>query len=290
MCSTSAFHASASPALARVASTSQSPYWKDELDRVGLLPMLRLVERGPQEPATVRAMRRGISLPQAFDAWFATATASSVADRFPDAVTQIVALARVLDVDLPRTAMPTSPPASSAPSAQMGQRPVPHEGQGTRPHTIRIHGPTLRLPDAEQSRPVEQGATNDGNTLASSEVAIEKPLGSRRGVLFSLAAIATLSAAVAFALLTRTRTHEPSPAPGLSAVPSADSPIASSSATPPPADMQAPQVTAEVVPPVTQPFPPPGTTSAQKGSSIITPRPKKTCRKGMFEVPCPRMK
>src|SRR4029079_7972862 len=76
-------------ALAHVAFTllAGATYWSDEA-RAGLLPLFAKVLAGAREPATARAGRHGVTLPEAFDAWFAKATAVDPAQRFPSAAEQ----------------------------------------------------------------------------------------------------------------------------------------------------------------------------------------------------------
>jgi serine/threonine-protein kinase len=61
-------------------------YWEDEQGEGGDIVQLALVVvEGPKEPASVRAARRGVELPAAFDAWFARATATDPSARFASA-------------------------------------------------------------------------------------------------------------------------------------------------------------------------------------------------------------
>ncbi|WP_437560867.1 serine/threonine-protein kinase [Sorangium sp. So ce542] len=76
-----------------------SPYWEAEAG-MGDSPVAfaLLALHGPKEPASERAARRGVTLPPAFDVWFARATALAPGDRFPTASAAVEALARALDV------------------------------------------------------------------------------------------------------------------------------------------------------------------------------------------------
>jgi serine/threonine protein kinase len=70
-------------------------YFAEESAR-GLLGLLRTVAEGVVEPASVRAARAGVALPQGFDGWFARATALAPSARFPSARALAEALACVL--------------------------------------------------------------------------------------------------------------------------------------------------------------------------------------------------
>ena len=81
-----------------------APYWSDEQKASpALYVFLGMVMGGALEPATVRAARRGVALPAAFDAWFARATARAAKDRFEGASALVQALAGVLGVAAPRS-------------------------------------------------------------------------------------------------------------------------------------------------------------------------------------------
>lgn len=62
----------------------------------GLVAFALLAVKGPPEPASVRAARRGVALPPAFDAWFARVTAPDPAARFCSASAAVDALATAL--------------------------------------------------------------------------------------------------------------------------------------------------------------------------------------------------
>ncbi|MFO0550174.1 MAG: serine/threonine-protein kinase [Polyangiaceae bacterium] len=78
------------------------PYWFDGVEGEGsLMQLLPQLLVGPVEPTSVRAARRSIALPAAFDTWFARATAADPQSRFSDAATQISALASALSLPDP---------------------------------------------------------------------------------------------------------------------------------------------------------------------------------------------
>lgn len=74
-------------------------YWADDRHLVTTMYAFALhVIKGPPEPATLRASRRGVRLPPAFDTWFARATARDPARRFPSALATVNELADALGV------------------------------------------------------------------------------------------------------------------------------------------------------------------------------------------------
>lgn len=77
-----------------------APYWTEGRDRDPIAFAL-LVADGPRDPASRRARARGVELPEAFDAWFARATAKQPSHRFATAIAAIRALAAALDVEVP---------------------------------------------------------------------------------------------------------------------------------------------------------------------------------------------
>jgi eukaryotic-like serine/threonine-protein kinase len=74
-----------------------APYWEGEIaESESLIAFIMVAGYGPKEPATARASRAGVSLPKAFDAWFAHATAIHPPERFACASVAIEALAQAL--------------------------------------------------------------------------------------------------------------------------------------------------------------------------------------------------
>ncbi|WP_437944087.1 serine/threonine-protein kinase [Sorangium sp. So ce281] len=81
------------------------PYWEDEVG-IGDSPVAfaLIALQGPKDRACERAASHGVTLPPAFDAWFARATALAPGQRFSTAGAAVEALARALGVpghDLP---------------------------------------------------------------------------------------------------------------------------------------------------------------------------------------------
>ena len=72
-------------------------YWAQEAaDSANVFMFAGSVMAGPREPASLRARRKGVALPPAFDAWFTRITSLSAGDRFPGALAAVHALAEAL--------------------------------------------------------------------------------------------------------------------------------------------------------------------------------------------------
>ena len=77
-------------------------YWLEESKKgANVFAFAAYATMGPQEPASVRALRSGVVLPASFDAWFSRATARKPPERFPTAIAMIAALAEALEVPPP---------------------------------------------------------------------------------------------------------------------------------------------------------------------------------------------
>ena len=111
-------------ALAQIAYTLLvgRPYWKEEqTEGKPIYPLLMAITEGAREPATARAMRAGVTLKAAFDAWFVRAVAVAPEDRFGGAREMIEALAAALGVSAaPVAARPeaVTRPVSVPPAAR----------------------------------------------------------------------------------------------------------------------------------------------------------------------------
>jgi len=77
------------------------PYWlEDSRQMESLYALLLRIVEGAKEPPTNRARRYGISIPPAFDAWFAQATATKPMYRYSRASDLVLGLAQALGVQL----------------------------------------------------------------------------------------------------------------------------------------------------------------------------------------------
>ncbi|MEM6786241.1 MAG: protein kinase [Myxococcota bacterium] len=100
-------------------------FWGREQDNAEtMFRFLTGVMKGTAETATARARTRaGVTLPAAFDAWFARATASVPNDRFASAGALIAHLGMIYDVPIPRVIAGaagegrSTPPAATQPGA-----------------------------------------------------------------------------------------------------------------------------------------------------------------------------
>jgi hypothetical protein len=99
------------------------------------------VMAGAQEPPTVRAARRGVTLPGTFGVWFARATAQHARDRFDGAAMLVAELAAALGVTPPQPALGALPRAggTSAPVSSGGGSTV------TPQPSARSRGPLLAV-------------------------------------------------------------------------------------------------------------------------------------------------
>ncbi len=102
-------------------------YWEPESRECSsVFGLFMQVVEGLPEPATIRAQRRGVTLPEAFDAWFDRATAAVPADRFATASELVGALAEALDVPLSRTSsLPGAALERNTPLPPLPTRPAP---------------------------------------------------------------------------------------------------------------------------------------------------------------------
>ncbi|WP_437833098.1 serine/threonine protein kinase [Sorangium sp. So ce1153] len=146
------------------------PYWDDEA-QIGDSPVaFALVAlHGPKEPACERAARRGVTLPPAFDAWFARATALAPSRRFPTAGAAVEALAQALGV--PGYALPAQQAAGA--EAQDGTRPV--DEQPTPTETFRSDGRPDESEGARRTAPEVSGAGEPGAERPRSEPERDAP-------------------------------------------------------------------------------------------------------------------
>jgi serine/threonine-protein kinase len=102
-------------------------YWEEErLAEAGLYAFLGRMIEGAKEAPTARATRFGVTLPAAFDPWFARATARSPFDRFERATAMVEDLVQVLGATERASGVrpsPTSTALGLASSATTGSAP-----------------------------------------------------------------------------------------------------------------------------------------------------------------------
>ena len=134
-----------------------TPYWQDETTSGNVFAIALVAARGTEEPATLRAARRGVALPAGFDAWFATVTAMDPGQRYVSATTAVRALAQVMGLGQPLSVaegvgvaaalgngIESNPPVSApAPRQEGADPPVP--GPGLPSYSATVQGPPMAL-------------------------------------------------------------------------------------------------------------------------------------------------
>jgi serine/threonine-protein kinase len=108
------------------------PYWAEDARKVTQFALLNLIVAGCKESPSARALRRGVILNDAFDAWFVRATAREATDRFDGAASMIAALealrGRLVKESSQRGPNPSGlvqePARRSPPSGQDGEVPL----------------------------------------------------------------------------------------------------------------------------------------------------------------------
>jgi serine/threonine protein kinase len=122
-----------------------SPYFEEEASKAGgnVLSLLLAVGKGPTEPATERASRKGVLLPPAFDGWFEQGTRSVPAERFQAARPMIDALKRALEEPIKYVSVPPPPLSDERPSVAA----TPHSS-GSSPSGPSAMGRTVPISEA----------------------------------------------------------------------------------------------------------------------------------------------
>jgi eukaryotic-like serine/threonine-protein kinase len=106
-------------------------YWAEEqVTEDNPYAFASIVMQGPPEPPSVRALRRGVKLPEAFDEWFGQATSPHPDQRFFKATVAIKGLAQALGVDVPGTGSTTNPEACVGEKTTPGQTTPAQTGPG----------------------------------------------------------------------------------------------------------------------------------------------------------------
>ncbi|MEZ4299119.1 MAG: protein kinase [Polyangiaceae bacterium] len=223
-------------------------YWTPDADAAGnVFAFAAIAMAGPKEPASARAARRGVSLPPAFDAWFARGTQHNPAQRFTSATEMVRALSAVFGLAAPAGPGPSlsSPDLSGALPAITGSNPA----IAVAGHTTPIHAappPSQATPAGHPAAPAISaayshttdaraavGVTSAGATLASAGA------GGRSKVPVVIGALVIgLAAATAAFLALRPSGDVPPPDPGAATPATSDSAppvtVAPSSSSPEP--------------------------------------------------------
>jgi eukaryotic-like serine/threonine-protein kinase len=133
-------------ALAHIAYTMLvgEAYWETEArSGDGLYALLLRLSRGAAEPASVRASAAGVSLPAAFDRWFARATSANAASRLTSAGALVRELAAVFDLH----------PAPLTHGARDPERPaLPRRAAGLTPQVFAPTGAGVALSGPPHAR------------------------------------------------------------------------------------------------------------------------------------------
>ena len=112
-------------------------YWEEE-SRVGNVFAFGAIARnGPSEPASVRAAKRGVTLPAGFDEWFAKVTNVDAEARFSPATAATRALGEILGAPVGTAVRSLGAPASGRDAGSTGLTP-----SGLTPHGMTPHGAT----------------------------------------------------------------------------------------------------------------------------------------------------
>ncbi|MFO0586907.1 MAG: protein kinase [Polyangiaceae bacterium] len=112
-------------------------YWEEE-SRVGNVFAFGAIARnGPSEPASVRAAKRGVTLPPGFDEWFAKITNVDAEARFSPATAATRALAEILGAPIGTQVRSLGAPASARDAGSTGITP-----SGLTPHSVTPSGLT----------------------------------------------------------------------------------------------------------------------------------------------------
>ncbi|MDI1428340.1 protein kinase domain-containing protein [Polyangium sorediatum] len=182
-------------------------YWADEAKASeSTLSFALTTLDGPKEPASARAAQAEISLPAAFDAWFAQATAKEAEDRFPSAGAAAEALARALDVKVegPTRAAPEAPRREVSSEAETMPALAPAE-PATRTLSLggeeKLGPPTSKVVPAKEAAAISQAPADEPSTK-------ERALGRKIAAALGIAALA-----VGGLVLLRQRTEAPTPPP-----------------------------------------------------------------------------
>ena len=191
-------------------------YWKRDLRGAGdVIAFALLAIQGPQEPASQRAASSGVTLPAAFDAWFARAAAVDPARRFARASEAVQALAEALGPGV----APAPGPASEATGAHAAM---------TNPDT-----PPSGTTEDVSADAVEEAATRPptpvrtGNTTSAASLSVTPR---RRSFVPAVAGAVALGVALGIGLWLLQRTDDRGTAQASSAPAIAPAPPAPSAA------------------------------------------------------------
>lgn len=198
-----------------------APYWAEEARAGNMFALLNVVYRGPSETASVRALRCGMTLPPAFDEWFARATAIEPTERFPTATAAIAALARVLET----SGFPHDDPADLGSAAAASSTNSLLSPPLDRSPTAGADASSTTLPPIPVMASSDMTASGAATTQA---IRISHPKSRPLVVTVSVGALAIVAGAIYFALHSGIRATGDDPLSAVSSVselPSASTPV-----------------------------------------------------------------
>lgn len=197
-----------------------APYFEEESELGdGVLALLLKVSEGPREPASVRASRRGVILPEAFDTWFARGSAVSPSARFSSGREMLQALRDALRSGV---SVVTTGEGINAFSATQAVTPLVGRSNETAPLVPRADangsgldsevGPSqvgLRSPIQARSAPMIASLAGDtAEPQSISRVKLPSMAGRRRSYVWPVAAVLSGLGAIAATLwLSQLRTE-----------------------------------------------------------------------------------
>jgi serine/threonine-protein kinase len=265
-------------------------YWHEELKSAeAVFPLLTKIMTGLPEPACVRARRRrGVALPQAFEAWFAKAIAARPEDRFDRATVQVAALADALGVAGPRAPQPSLttfplPDTRSGPVlAERGTVPLSDSRSGLPSSPGSGSGPQPVSPALGGGPLAASSASGSGAQPAVVSAPVAQP---RSRSLLPLGVGALVVAALGAGGLVTLRSSTPPPATSVSTT---EPPVLRSALPLVPAAPPEPTVAPEALAaPATTPTATPTSSASVKPPAAALPDRTAVHRKGLPPVPPP---
>ncbi|NUQ73447.1 MAG: protein kinase [Polyangiaceae bacterium] len=227
-----------------------SPYWREEARAAAnIYAFIAAAAQGPVEPATARAGRQGVSLPPAFDAWFAKVTAFAPHDRYATASAAAIALGEVFGIAVPHRVS-----SAGAAPARISQNPAVPSRSSSPGFSPSLPRASEMRPSGPPSAPAKTILPEAAAPLAG--LASTSPVKPREtGVLVTVIGLGLASAAVtasaAFALLwnrdaTEMKAHAAPATSGVQALSSAADPPMQQKAPPSLPAVPAPLVVPEI--------------------------------------------
>ncbi len=253
--------------LAYTMLTGEAYWLQDALAHETVYPLLLRIMEGVQEPAGERAARtKRVTLPPAFDAWFAKATALAPEDRFTNATDSVLALAASLDV--PRPVLPSwaiDPGAATAPTLH----PPPDDDDDDEPILLVPTPKALPVEPPSSAREAQRTLSPVSTLPGPAPAPVSPPDLRHHRKLFGLGA-AFFATGVLVAILFARRGSDPLSDPPAPAV-AGPRALASLPAEPPPTAQPAPPPSAATSSPLPASTETPTTTAAPTSTASARP-------------------